>query len=436
MNGCFVGTWRNEPHVGEVLQYDANWVTSKQGRPLSLSLPFTPGNEPHRHDAVRTYFENLLPDSKIIRERVARRFQTNNIDAFTLLTEIGRDCVGALQILPEGITPTGVNTIQATPMTNAEVAQLLRGVITPTQMGGPELDNDDFRISIAGAQEKTALLWFNNQWHRPHGATPSSHILKLPLGLVGNMQFDLSESVENEWLYSEILAAYGLPVAKTKPLQFEDMKVLAVERFDRLWWHDNDTSWLLRLPLEDMCQATGTPPHLKYEADGGPGVSRIMSLLETSAQAEQDRRIFFVAQVLFWMLCATDGHAKNFSLFIQPGGTYKLTPLYDVISAYPVLGEGPGKLSPFRAKMAMAVRSKNPHWLMHDIRRWHWLTVGERYGITTDDGRDVHHILDDLITRTPEVIRMVRNRLAPDFPEALADSILHGLQAMADRLAT
>jgi len=136
------------------------------------------------------------------------------------------------------------------------------------------------------------------------------------------------------------------------------------------------------------------------------------------------------------MLCATDGHAKNFSLFIQPGGTYKLTPLYDVISAYPVLGEGQGKLSPFRAKMAMAVRSKNPHWLMRDIRRRHWLTVGERYGITTDDGRDVHHILDDLITRTPEVIRMVRNRLAPDFPEALADSILHGLQAMADRLAT
>lgn len=77
MNGSFVGTWRNEPHVGEVLQYDANWVTSKQGRSLSLSLPFTPGNEPHRHDAVRTYFENLLPDSKIIRERVARRFQTN-----------------------------------------------------------------------------------------------------------------------------------------------------------------------------------------------------------------------------------------------------------------------------------------------------------------------------------------------------------------------
>ncbi|GAA4417925.1 hypothetical protein GCM10011450_09290 [Advenella faeciporci] len=436
MNGSFVGTWRIQPHMGEELQYDANWVSSKQGRPLSLSLPFTPGNEPHRNDTVRTYFENLLPDSKDIRERIARRFQTRSIDAFTLLTEIGRDCVGALQILPEGITPTNVETIQATTMTEAEVAQLLRGVITPTQMGGPEFDNDDFRISIAGAQEKTALLWFNNQWNRPHGTTPSSHILKLPLGLVGNMQFDLSESVENEWLCSEILAAYGLPVAQTKPLQFEEMKVLAVERFDRRWWkNDSGTPWLVRLPQEDMCQATGTPPHLKYEADGGPGVSRIMSLLETSIQAEQDRRMFFAAQVLFWMLCATDGHAKNFSLFIQPGGVYKLTPLYDVISAYPVLGEGPGKLSPFRAKMAMAVRSKNPHWITRDIRRRHWVAVGERYGIMTADGHDVHHILDDLVSRTPEVVHTVRTKLPPNFPETLADSILNGLQSMADRLA-
>jgi len=106
---------------------------------------------------VRTYFENLLPDSKDIRERIARRFQTKSIDAFTLLTEICRDCVGALQILPEGITPTNVETIQAAPMTEAGVAQLLRGIITPMQMGGPELDNDDFRISIPGAQEKTGI---------------------------------------------------------------------------------------------------------------------------------------------------------------------------------------------------------------------------------------------------------------------------------------
>lgn len=86
------------------------------------------------------------------------------------------------------------------------------------------------------------------------------------------------------------------------------------------------------------------------------------------------------------MLCAIDGHAKNFSLFLRPGGAYELTPLYDVISALPFLGEGPGELSPFKAKMAMAVRSKSAHWRMRDIRRRHWLATGERYGVVTVDG--------------------------------------------------
>lgn len=436
MNGTYVGEWSNRPHAGEVLQYDKDWVASAPGRPLSLSLPFTPGNGPHRGDVVRAYFENLLPDSKEIRERVARRFRAGSTDAFALLAEIGRDCAGALQILPAGTAPADVTSVQASPLNDAQVAQLLRSVPAPALLGSQTIAEDDFRISIAGAQEKTALLRMDGQWCLPQGATPTTHILKLPLGLVGNMKFDLSESVENEWLCSEILAAYGMPVARTEVLSFEDMKVLAVERFDRRWQDGGDGArGLIRLPQEDMCQATGTPPHLKYEADGGPGIDRIMSLLETSRHAEHDRRTFFQAQVLFWMLCATDGHAKNFSLFLRPGGAYELTPLYDVLSAYPILGEGPGKLSPVRAKMAMAVRSKNPHWRMRDIQRRHWLTVGARHGVVTPDGQGVQFVVDDLIARTPEAVRMVRARLPPGFPQAVADGILGGLQAAADRLA-
>lgn len=437
MNGAFVGTWSVTPQAGEVLQYADEWVATAQGRPLSLSLPFTPGNRPHRGDAVRAYFENLLPDSKEIRERVARRFHAASTDAFSLLAEVGRECAGALQILPDGAVPAGVQTVEATPLSDAEVAQLLRKTVAqPALAGADPADDDALRISIAGAQEKTALLWFDGNWCRPHGATPSTHIFKLPLGLVGNMQLDLRDSVENEWLCAEILAAYGLPVARTQRLQFEDMKVLAVERFDRMWWEAADGKrWLVRLPQEDMCQATATPPHLKYEADGGPGAARIMELLATSREAERDRRLFFQAQLIFWMLWAPDGHAKNFSLFLRPGGAYQLTPLYDVLSAAPMLGEGPGKLSPFKVKMAMAVRSKNAHWRMLDILRRHWLAVGQRHGIVTADGRGADCVVDDLITRTPEVVQAVRGRLPDDFPQALADSILDSLQAAADRLA-
>lgn len=436
MNGSFVGTWSLQPSMGDVLQYDLHWISSEHGRPLSVSLPFTPGNGPHKGTAVRAFFENLLPDSDVIRQRVARRFRTDSTDAFALLAEIGRDCVGALQILPDGVAPADVRSVHATALSDGEIARLLSGVVAQEPMGASGQDDDDFRISIAGAQEKTALLRYEGRWCRPHAGTPTSHIFKLPLGLVGNMRFDLSDSVDNEWLCSEILSAFGLPVARTEPLQFEGSKVLAVQRFDRRWSkNEKEPAWLMRLPQEDMCQATATPPHLKYEADGGPGIARIMGLLETSRFSQHDRRVFFQSQILFWMLCATDGHAKNFSLFMHPGGTYSLTPLYDVLSAYPILGEGPGKLSPFRAKMAMAVRSKNPHWLIRDIQRRHWLKVGEKYGVMTAEGRGAERVVDELVEQTPEVIRLVRAKLPQDFSEVLAESILDGLQISADKLA-
>lgn len=111
---------------------------------------------------------------------------------------------------------------------------------------------------------------------------------------------------------AQLLAAYGLPVAECELLHFEDLKVLSVQRLDRRVWND-DT--LLRLPQEDMCQATGTSPVLKYEADGGPGVDRIMAVLDGSSQRGRDRFHFFMVQLLFWPLGATDGHAKNFILF-------------------------------------------------------------------------------------------------------------------------
>lgn len=437
MNGEFVGTWSILPHAAETLQYADSWVASPQGRPLSLSLPFTPGNQPHRGDAVRIYFENLLPDSRDIRERVARRFQVGSTDAFALLAEIGRDCVGALQVLPDAAPPDGVQEVHATPLDDAAVAQVLRNTLAPAPVGGRDTaDDEDFRISIAGAQEKTALLWFNDRWCLPHGATPTTHIFKLPLGLVGNLKFDMRDSVENEWLCSEILHAYGLPVARTQALQFEDMKVLAVERFDRRWWTAPDGKrWLIRLPQEDMCQATGTPPHLKYEADGGPGVRAIMKLLATSTDPDCDRRTFFQAQVLFCMLRATDGHAKNFSIFLNAAGSYQLTPLYDVLSAYPVIGTGANQLSPFRAKMAMAVRSKNPHWVMREILRRHWLTVGAEHGVVAPDGRGAEAVVDDLVARTPGVVMTVRALLPAGFPMYVADTIFNGLQEAADKLA-
>lgn len=104
-----------------------------------------------------------------------------------------------------------------------------------------------------------------------------------------------------------------------------------------------------------FCQATGIPPALKYESDGGPGIRRILDILRGSERAEEDRLDFFCTQLVFWLLAAIDGHAKNFSLFLLPGGAFRLTPRYDVLSAHPLLGHGRGRLARQKVKMAMAV---------------------------------------------------------------------------------
>jgi serine/threonine-protein kinase HipA len=155
---------------------------------LSLSLPFNPHNEPIKGTAVEHYFDNLLPDSNAIRKRVAARFKTGSVDAFDLLRAIGRDCVGAIQLLDEAETPTAVDQLQAVRVDDESIERHLLSVVNPDKFDASGDPNDGFRISLAGAQEKDAYLWWNGAWHKPRGTTPTTHIFKLPLGLIGGLQ--------------------------------------------------------------------------------------------------------------------------------------------------------------------------------------------------------------------------------------------------------
>ena len=203
--------------------------------------------------------------------------------------------------------------------------------------------------------------------------------------------------------------------------------MLVVERFDRRL--ATDGSWYLRLPQEDFCQATATPPGLKYECDGFPGIAKAMDLLLGSEQAEKDRRDFMRTQLVFWLLAAIDGHAKNFSLFLLLGGAYRLTPRYDILSAYPVLGHGRGKLAPEKIKMAMAVQGKNRHCRWKDICARHWIEMSKRCGFG-----EMQSVIQDVISKTPTVIEHVRGLVSPGFPSQITDSILDGIKACIEQL--
>jgi serine/threonine-protein kinase HipA len=426
MNGEKVGVWRQMPGQGQEFLYAESWLSSPAARPISLSLPLRPSQEPYRA-GVEAFFENLLPDNRQIRERIQRRFHADSLGAFDLLREIGRDCVGALQLLPEGDAPGNIRQITGNPLTADGVAQLLDRSLG-SAFAREDNIKDEFRISLAGAQEKTALLWHEGRWHRPMGTTPTTHILKLPIG-IGQQGIDLSTSVENEWLCAQIARAYGLEVAACRMETFGEYKTLVVERFDRR--PAPDGTWLVRLPLEDLCQATATPPGRKYESDGGPGIRPIMELLLGSERAAQDRRDFMRTLLVFWMLAAIDGHAKNFSIFLLPTGAYRLAPRYDILSAYPILGHGRGKLAPEKIRMAMAVEGKNRHYHWHGIHARHWIETAKRHGL-----EDMQMIMTDLVARTPEVIQQVQNLLPAGFPAPIADTVLAGIRARADQLTT
>jgi serine/threonine-protein kinase HipA len=410
------------------LQYDPAWRASTVGRPLSLSLPFGLGDEPLKGPFVEHYFDNLLPDSPAIRRRVAERFRTGSVEAFDLLGAVGRDCVGALQFLPEGTVPKGHDRVEGVEVNDEAIERHLLEVVTPDRFGAARDPDDDFRISLAGAQEKDAFLRWNGRWMKPRGATPTTHIFKLPLGRVGGRQADFSTSVDNEWLCLKLLGAYGLPVPKAEIASFGTQRVLVVERFDRTMASDGKR--LLRLVQEDFCQATGTSPLVKYEAEGGPGLGVLFNLLQQSVEAERDLRTLMASQVLFWMLRAPDGHAKNFSIHLLPGGRYRLTPLYDVMSAYPVMGDGPNQWSPREFKLAMALVGKNRHFETERIQRRHFNSTARRFGY----GETAEPLLQELIARTPAVIDQVLRELPVGFSEEVADKVLGGLQDAARAL--
>jgi serine/threonine-protein kinase HipA len=408
LNARRVGTLRRESTGAIDFQYAKDWLAWENTFPVSLSLPLRENR--YIGTPVINVFDNLLPDSDAIRKRVAERVGAGGTDAYSLLTALGHDCVGALQFLPDGVDPGKAGATDGNPVTDDEVAAIINNLAAaPLGMG----EDEDFRISIAGAQEKTALLRKDKKWFKPAGTTATTHIFKPQIGQLPN-GIDLSNSVENEYLCLKLLAALGVPTAHTEIADFGDRRTLIVERFDRRWTSDGR---LLRLPQEDMCQALSVPPTRKYQSDGGPGMRDIIQFLKGSDAPDQDIATFMRACILFWMLGATDGHAKNFSITLGPGGRFRLTPLYDVLTAQPSLDAG--QIQQKKFKLAMSV-GKNCHYPVDTIMPRHFLQTAELAGVGTPLMRT---IFEDLAANVEKQTDAVIATLPRGFPDQLIKSV-------------
>lgn len=390
-----VGVYSRAADGSTMYRYDPAWLGSDRAFPISLSMPLS--SRPWAGATVSAFFDGLLPDDPAIREKIASRERAGSAGTFDLLAAIGRDCVGALRFVPEGLDPGDPTKMVYKPVTDDEIAARIASLGTAPL--GMDADEDDFRISLAGVQEKTAFLNIEGKWARPLGQTPTSHIFK-PVLKEGPNGADFSDTPWNEWVCLELCRALGLEAAKAQVLIFGGKPVLVVERFDRRW----KDGVLYRLPQEDICQALGVSPTRKYQNDGGPGIVDILAFLSGAVSPHEDRIRFMTAQIVFWLLAAIDGHAKNFSIFLTPGG-YRLTPLYDVMSASPY-----PELSPHKVKLAMAV-GEHRHYRLKEICPRHFYQTGQAAGLRE---RDLDDIFSGLLARLDGAIAEV---------EALADGV-------------
>ncbi len=401
-----VGRYSRAPSGATTFRYDPDWLSSERAFPISLSMPLS--DRIWSGEAATSYFDGLLPDDRAVREKIAVREHAESAGIFDLLAAIGQDCVGALRFVLEGLDPGDPTTMEYRPVTDDEI--VVRIASLTTHPLGLRAEEEDFRISIAGVQEKTAFLRVDEQWQLPLGSTPTSHIFKpaIKRGLNGT---DFSDSPWNEWLCLVLCRALGLETANAEVQLFDDKPVMVVERFDRTW----QEGVLYRLPQEDLCQALGVPPLRKYQSDGGPGIVAVLEFLNGAIAPYADRLAFMKTHVIFWLLAAIDGHAKNFSIFLTPGG-YRLTPLYDVMSAAPYR-EFPVQ----KVKLAMSIGNKG-YYRLQQIQLRHFYQTGQKAGLRE---QDMDRIFSDLTTRIDDAIAAAAT-MATDagIPESTAGPIL------------
>jgi serine/threonine-protein kinase HipA len=327
----------NEREIGSVLQdargkfrfvYDAAWRALASAIPLSLSMPLTAAE--HGDRAIQPFMWGLLPDHEETLAQWGQRYGVSPRNPFGLLSHIGEDLQGAIQMVPPDrlgeLKKREGATLLSQRVLRDGFAELLRmpGATRFTQEGG--------QFSLAGAQRKKALYRVNGRWYEPRGRTPSTHILKPPIpGFAGQ--------IENELFCLRLAPKLGLPAPNVWIENFGGISVLVVERYDRqriagkhILALDARGGEVHRIHQEDCCQALMVMPQTKYENEGGPGIRRIMELLSGSGRPAEDRDRFMRANVFNFVIGGSDAHAKNYGLLLSSGGRFRLAPLYDIIS--------------------------------------------------------------------------------------------------------
>lgn len=385
----------NDQHVGHVVQdargrfeftYDEQWLSNSNAIPLSLSMPLSKPSHPDA--AVRPYISGLLPDSEATLAAWGARFGVSARNPFALLSHVGEDLQGAVQMVPPDRLPSLRQREGVTRLSTQTLAERFRELLR--QPGATQFTPGGGQFSLAGAQPKKALYLVKGRWYEPRGRTPSTHILKPPIT-------NLPGQVENEAFCLRLAPQLDLPAPHIWVERFDDLPIVVIERYDRVRMDgkrklaiDQSGGEVRRVHQEDCCQALKIMPQIKYQNEGGPGITEIMSLLSGSARPSVDRDRFMRAQAFNFVIGGSDAHAKNYGLLLAPRGRFRLAPLYDVISILPYVT---------RSRDARLAMSIDRRYRFDEIQPRHWETQARRSGFSSDQA--LAHVRD-IIARLPD----------------------------------
>ena len=300
---------------------------------ISIALPVR--SAPYRGEAVRAFCDGLLPEGEV-RERLAGRLGLSSSNTFGLLEAFGRDCAGALSLVPEAQALSSAAPASVEWLDEAELVARVEALPRFPLADSPE---EDIRISLAGAQNKMAVVVApDGRLGLPRGLTPSTHILK-PAPRAMRTRYDrrlaFPDLVANEAFCMHLAEASDLPVAEFVVRPVGGEPALLVTRYDRAL----GPAGVRRLHQEDLCQALGLPPGQKYEAEGGPSLLSVVELVRRhSVTVAEDLGKLLDLVAFNHLIGNADAHGKNFSFVYAPEGI-RLAPAYDVLSTavYPHL---------------------------------------------------------------------------------------------------
>jgi len=356
---------------------------------LSLDLPIIEQAFPNAR--TRAFLDGLLPESDA-RATIAAEFNLVANDTFGLLSELGRDCAGALIVLPdESPPPELATTSTAEPLSDAELDELVRGLRSrPLGVGGR------VRLSLAGVQEKLLLTKMpDGSWGRPVDGTPSTHIVKPAHAAHPN-------TVENEAFCMRVAKYAGLPVAEVGLIEVGRRKLIVIERFDRTVDAEGAVT---RVHQEDMCQALGIPPAKKYQEDGGPSLRQVAGVLGSATQ-RSSLETLLRAVTFNVALGNADAHGKNFSLLHLQDLSLRLAPLYDLMSTLAYRDQGVTEHMSMYVDSVQRIDRVTSDRIVAEATAW---GLSRSFAI---------EIVGDLLARLPEAVRRASEEVE-DLPSAL-----------------